>query len=57
MYALLQGPIALNQFPTGNRTPDNPYAKDPQAQAKLWNATERIIADANKKRNINNHEQ
>ena len=47
---VLQGPIALNQFPTGNRTPDNPLAKDSTAQAKLYNMTERIISDVNQKR-------
>ena len=47
---VVQGPIALNQFPTGNRTPDNPLAKDSTAQAKLYNMTERIISDINQKR-------
>ncbi len=50
LCASLQGPIALNQFPTGNRTPDNPLAKDSTAQAKLYNMTERIIDGVNKKR-------
>jgi len=45
-----KGPIALNQFPTGNRTPDNPLAKDSTAQAKLYNMTERIIESVNQKR-------
>ena len=55
--ASVQGPTALNSFPTGDRMPDNPYAKDLQAQAKIWNATERIIADVNKMRHLNVNEQ
>ena len=50
LFVRTQGPIALNQFPTGKRTPDNPLAKDSTAQAKLYNMTERIIADVNQKR-------